>query len=321
MASESDTFGGATWQTYSRAPSFTLIGGPGERRVYFKVQNSFGESAVVSDTIVLSVPAVTSFRINGGAASTTNPVVKLNNVATNVPTQYMASESEDFTGGTWQTYSTAPSFTLSPSSGMKTVHFKVKNGFGESPIVSDTISALAPAVTTFNINSGGASTTNPVVKLNNVAINSPKYYMASEDPGFGDTDWKVYSTAPSFTLSSGVGTKTVYFKLKNGLDQSPVVTDDILVDGPAPVVTSFKINGGATSTTKETVTLNNAAVYSPVEYMAGESPTFDGGGWQSYSTAPKFTLSSGGGAKTVYIKLRNIFGESAVVSDTIGLIQ
>jgi hypothetical protein len=248
-------------------------------------------------------------------------VVKLNNVATNVPTQYMASESEDFTGGTWQTYSTAPSFTLSPSSGMKTVHFKVKNGFGESPIVSDTISALAPAVTTFNINSGGASTTNPVVKLNNVAINSPKYYMASEDPGFGDTDWKVYSTAPSFTLSSGVGTKTVYFKLKNGLDQSPVVTDDILVDGPAPVVTSFKINGGATSTTKETVTLNNAAVYSPVEYMAGESPTFDGGGWQSYSTAPKFTLSSGGGAKTVYIKLRNIFGESAVVSDTIGLIQ
>jgi hypothetical protein len=263
------------------------------------------------------VPAVTSFKINAGAASTTNPVVKLDNVATNSPTQYKASEDSGFVGATWQTYSTAPSFTLSAYKGTKTVYFKVQNSLGESPVVSDTISALAPAVTTFDINSGGASTTNPVVKLNNVTTNLPTQYMASEDPGFSDADWKVYSTAPSFTLSSGVGTKTVYFKVKNSIDESPVVTDDILVDGLTPLVTSFKISAGVATTANGSVTLNNVATNSPTHYMASEASDFAGASWQTYSTAPKFTLSAGTGTKMVYFKAQNIFGESPVRSDTI----
>jgi hypothetical protein len=311
MASENAGFVGAAWQTYSTAPSFTLSLSSGTKTVYFKVQNSFGESAVVSDTIVLSVPAVTSFKINGGAASTTNPMVKLNNIATNAPTQYMASENAGFVGAAWQTYSTAPSFTLSLSSGTKTVYFKARNVSGESPVVTDTISAPAPAVTTFDINSGSASTTNLLVKLNNMATNSPTHYIASEDPGFGDTDWKVYSTAPSFTLSSGVGTKTVYFRLKNGVDESPVVTDDILVAESTPVVTSLKINAGAASTANSTVTLNNTASNSPTHYMASEDSGFGGASWLPYSTAPKFTLSAGSGPKVVYFRVKNIIGESS----------
>jgi hypothetical protein len=240
-------------------------------------------------------------------------------VATNAPTQYMASESDTFVGAAWQTYSTAPSFTLSPNSGTKTVYFKVKNGSGESPVMSDTISALAPVVTTFDINSGGASTTNLVVKLNNVATNSPKYYIASEDPDFGDTDWKVYSTAPSFTLSSGIGTKTVYFKLKNSVDESPMVTDDILVAESAPLVTSFKINAGAASTVNSVVTLNNTATNSPTHYkVASTLMDLDGADWLPYSAAPKFTLSAGSGPKAVYFRVKNIIGESSpIASDDI----
>jgi hypothetical protein len=227
MASEDAGFAGATWQAYSTVPSFTLVGGPGERKVYFKVQNSFGESAVVNDSIVLSVPAVTSFKINSGAASTANPVVKLNNAASNAPTQYMASGDAGFVGATWQTYSTAPSFTLSPGSETKTVYFKVKNGSGESPVVTDTISTQVPAVSTFDINSGCASTTNPLVKLNNAASNLPTQYMASENAGFVGATWQTYGTAPDFVLSSEIGTKTIYFKLKNGFGESSVVSDTI----------------------------------------------------------------------------------------------
>jgi formylglycine-generating enzyme required for sulfatase activity len=51
----------------------------------------------------------------------------------------MASESVNFSGASWQTYSTAPLFTFSIGNGIKTVYFKVKNGAGESAAVSDSI--------------------------------------------------------------------------------------------------------------------------------------------------------------------------------------
>jgi hypothetical protein len=54
-------------------------------------------------------------------------------------------------------------------------------------------------------------------------------------------------------------------------------------------------------------------------YMASESPSFAGGSWRFYSENPKFTLSAGAGTKTVYFKVKNRFGESPVVSDTITL--
>jgi len=84
--------------------------------------------------------AVTSLAINNGAASTASRTVTLNNACTGSPTQYMAWESSSFSGATWQTYSTAPSFTLSSGNGTKTVYFKVKNASGESNSASDTIS-------------------------------------------------------------------------------------------------------------------------------------------------------------------------------------
>jgi len=70
---------------------------------------------------------VTSFKISNGVASTAKGTVTLNNVATNLPMQYIASESATFAGASWQAYSTAPSFSLSVGSGTKTVYFKVRN--------------------------------------------------------------------------------------------------------------------------------------------------------------------------------------------------
>jgi hypothetical protein len=302
------------------APSFTLSPSSGTKTVYFKVQNGSGDSPVVSDTILALAPSVTTFDINSGGVSTKNPVVKLNNVATNSPTHYMASEDPGFVGATWQTYSTAPSFTLSSSFGTKTLYFKVKNSVDESPVVTDDIlvDGFAPVITSFKINSGAWSTANPVVKLNNVATNSPTHYMASEDSGFVGATWQTYSTAPSFALGSGRGIKKVYFKVKNIFGESGVWVDEILT--LAPVVTSFKINSGAVSTTNPVVTLTNVATNLPTQYMASEDAGFAGATWQTYSTAPSFTLSLGSGEKKVYFKVKNSVDESIEVSDTINKI-
>lgn len=179
-----------------------------------------------------TVPSVTSFAINNGAASTTSRSVTLNNSCNGSPTHYMASESASFSGASWLTYSTAPSFTLSSGNGTKTVYFKVKNATGESSAVSDTItlnesSGTLPSVTSFAINNGAASTTSRNVTLNNTCSGSPTHYAASENADFSGAYWQPYSTAPSFTLSAGNGTKRVYFIVKNDAGQSSVVSDTI----------------------------------------------------------------------------------------------
>jgi metallophosphoesterase (TIGR03768 family) len=79
------------------------------------------------------------------------------------------------------------------------------------------LASLSPVVGYFQINGGAASTTSSTVTLNNsVLASTPVQYMASESPNFKGAAWQAYSNAPSFTLSATPGTKTVYFKVKDG---------------------------------------------------------------------------------------------------------
>ena len=178
---------------------------------------------------------------------------------------------------------------------------------------------VPPAVSSFAINNGAASTTSRTVTLNNVCTGNPTQYMASESSSFSGAAWQTYATAPSFTLSAGNGTKTVYLKVKGATGESAARSDTITLSEAAPTITSFGINNGAASTTSRTVTLNNVCTGNPTQYMASESASFSGAAWQPYSASPSFTLSSGSAQKTVYLKVRSAAGESAVRSDSIRL--
>ena len=57
------------------------------------------------------------------------------------------------------------------------------------------------------------------------------------DPRKPRVEWATYATAPGFTLSSGSGTKTVYFKVKNEAGESSAVSDSIEYN-PAVVTVS-----------------------------------------------------------------------------------
>lgn len=109
-----------------------------------------GDSANYDETTVTLVgkPVLNAYDINNGAASTTSPIVTLNITATSSPeqqpTHYMASEDAGFTGASWQTYSSSPSFTLSAGYGIKTVYLKLQNMAGESGVLNDTIEYVAP---------------------------------------------------------------------------------------------------------------------------------------------------------------------------------
>jgi metallophosphoesterase (TIGR03768 family) len=98
-------------------------------------------SPAMQAKLALLFPNVSSLKINGNASSTTSQTVTLNNtVSGTTPTQYMASESSDFSGAAWLPYSNAPVFILSSGAGTKTVHLKVKDGSGtESGFASASI--------------------------------------------------------------------------------------------------------------------------------------------------------------------------------------
>lgn len=89
-----------------------------------------------------------------------------------------------------------------------------------------------------------------------------------------------------------------------------------------PIISYFSINRGASKTTQPLVSLDNIVTgTSPAHYMASESSGFAAAVWRAYSTAPAFELSRGNGVKKVYFKVKNVHGESAVVSDTILLSE
>ena len=101
-----------------------------------------------------------------------------------------------------------------------------------------------PVVTSFAINSGAATTMPLGVTLNNTATNSPVDYMASESASFTGAVWMAYGVAPAFTLSFGVGTRTVYFKARNGAGESGVVSDTIFLTPQTVSVAAGAFNMG-----------------------------------------------------------------------------
>lgn len=86
-----------------------------------------------------------------------------------------------------------------------------------------------------------------------------------------------------------------------------------------PVLASFSTGNGASTAVTPRVTLNYTSTGGlPTEYMVSEASDFAGASWTAMPGAtPVIELSSGNGAKTLYFKLRNTFGESSVLSGNI----
>lgn len=259
--------------------------------------------------ITLNKIANVQYRVDGGAWTNATP-----------------------TDGVFDSASEYYTFTTSAlSSGTHTIEVRAIDSSGniETSYASDQLTITdsivqqiqPPILSNFAINNGSASTESQVVTLNHTASNNPTEYMASEKSDFAGAIWQPYISNPSFTLSSGYGTKTVYLKLKNNGGESNIQSDTIQYVETKPSLVSFAIANGASAVTNRLVTLNNIANNNPTHYMASESPTFTNAKWSTYSSAPKFNLSKDYGTKTVYFKVKNNAGESNVMSDTINYVK
>jgi hypothetical protein len=104
-----------------------------------------------------------------------------------------------------------------------------------------------PKVVSFKINNGVKTTTSRTVTLNNVTERAT-LFCASERSDLQGAYWKNMHSAPQFILSTGNGTKTVYFQVADPQGRkSPIVSDTINLS-MVPTATksprkTFTING------------------------------------------------------------------------------
>ncbi|GAG92347.1 unnamed protein product, partial [marine sediment metagenome] len=142
------------------------------------------------------------------------------------------------------------------------------------------------------------------------------------------TAWQDFQGTKSWVLTSTDGLKTVYYEAKdvaNNTISSPV-TDSITLDTTKPTVNLSITGQGDTPSTHTnnvsvTLTITGSDATSGVEYMKiSNDITFSGSSWISYNTSKSWTLNSGDGVKTVYIKAKDRAGkESDTTSDNITL--
>ena len=91
--------------------------------------------------------------------------------------------------------------------------------------------------------------------------------------------------------------------------------------GPAPTIpsaTSISINTGAAQTETANVTLTLGATNASTMLISNKPDFSDATAWLTYAATKAWTLTSGAGVKTVYVKFRSSNGgESAAINDTI----
>jgi hypothetical protein len=312
----------------------SLTPGEGTKTVYYQVRDNAMNIATYSDTIVLEITSPTgSILINNGDEYTGSTSVVLSltySDATSGVDQVRYSDDGVWDTESWEFPTTTRSWTLFPGDGTKFVYFQVRDRAGHvSQTYSDYIilSTSGPSGS-ININNREPYTISTSVTLSlNYADSGPGVSQVRySNDGTWDTEpWEAPAATKAWTLTSGDGTKTVYYQVKNTLDAvSPTYSDTITLDTTAPSGSITINNGNPAFTTSQSVTLTLSATdpQSGVVEMRFSNDGSSWSSWEPYITSKIWTLTIGVGTKTVYVQFRNEAGLASVsYSDSIELVE
>jgi|GEM_PF-2079539 len=295
------------------AQYFTQMLKPGVREIYQDQLNEY-----------VSGPSLKSISINFGEESTSSRAVTVTASFKRTATHYMISEDPNFIGASWKDYVSNMTLTLSNVPGNHTVYVKLKNDFDESTIASASIfyNKVPFALNSITLNNGDLTTPLTAVKVSlNLSGDVPTYYKISEKPLLGDATWTVFkSNMIDFTMSSTLGKKTIYVKIKTDIEESKTKSGFITLSEPASL-TSISLDSGAVSCEDLDLAVSFAYKGIPTHYMLSESPTFSGSSWMSFANPVTFRISSEYNVKTLYAKVKDVAGVSSVCSASINYVK
>lgn len=266
-------------------------------------------------------PSVT-MTINSGATYTNSRSVTLNCTASDgqsglksAPARYYETAWSGY-----ESYTTAKAWTLTSGDGTKRVYYRAYDNVDRYSQVSDTIilDTVQPSGS-ISVNSGATYTTSQSVTLNlsaSDATSGMKQYITREEGQDWDNPWIARTSNGSwtkaYTLTSGDGTKTVRVRLQDQAGNNKDYLDDITLDTRAPSG-GFTINGGATYTSSTSVTLDLSAATDATSGLSQVRISNDGSTWttKTYATSTTWTIPSGNGTKTVYVRWRDQAGNTS----------
>jgi hypothetical protein len=214
-----------SWETPSATKAWTLSGGNGLKTVYYQIRDNAGvESTTYTDDITLSTTApYGSITINDDDIYTTSTSVTLSltyEAPDSTVSQVRYSNDGVWDTEQWESPSATKAWTLTGGDGTKTVYYQVKNTAElESATYSDAIVLDTSTPTgSIIIDGNAANTTSMSVPLTISASDgeSGVVEMRFSNDEVSWSSWEPYSTSKIWTLSSGVGTKTVYTQFRNG---------------------------------------------------------------------------------------------------------
>ena len=200
---------------------------------------------------------------------------------------------------------------------------RYKDNAGNTAVFSDTIILDATSPTgsiSINDDATYANSTSVTLNLNGSDAGSGVAEMQFSNDGSDWSSWETYATTKAWTLTSGDGTKTVYVRYKdNAGNTSGVYSDSIILETVAPTG-SVSVNEGATyaSSMAVTLTLSASEGTSGLYQMQFSNDGSNWSNWETYVTTKAWTLPSGDGTKTVYVRYKDNAGNtSGVYSDSI----
>ena len=197
----------------------------------------------------------------------------------------------------------------------------VFGGGGGNTIGTVNIDVTPPTISTFSIE-GGATYTNDEngeVTLTISASGATKMKM-SNYANFTGATWESYATSKSWTLlsPSSDGEKTVYINFRdaagaNASDSDTITLDTTIADP------SLSINSGSSATNDTDVTLTITANGASQMKIDNDTNFLNMSSWIDKTSTYNFTLPSGTGSKTVYLRVRDEAGNTKTTSDGITL--
>ncbi len=185
------------------------------------------------------------------------------------------------------------------------------------------VDTYPPTSCSVEINSGDTYTNSTSVNLTTItATDDSSIKMRFQNSGENWTEWQDFQGTKAWTLTSTDGSKTVNYEAKDVVNNTIIssVSDSITLDTTNPTVNMSIVGAGDTPSTHSnnvsvTLSIAGSDATSGVEYMKISNDIgFTGSSWINYTTSKAWTLNSGDGTKTVYIKVKDRAGKESVVS-------
>jgi hypothetical protein len=290
---------------------------------YFARQTSGIQEAVHADRYVIGTGTGTgALSIRQGSEFTSSTTVGLEVLRPTADYTAMQFSVNGTPWTPWQAFWPVRTITLPTGDGIKTVQVRFRDSSGNLyPIdVADTIVLdTRPPQGIISINGGAERaaisttdppTTNLTLSLAAVDVNGVTEMQFSTD-GLSWTPWEPYATTRSFTIK-GTGTRRVYVRFRDAaLKQSAATSDGILLATaslPLPVAGGVVINADAVYATSTAVQLVITPPLGATQMSFSRNGLSGWSAWEKAVTPRSYTLSTGDGEKSVYVRFRDLGG-------------